>query len=185
MKKEIKSIDTFYSGYRFRSRLEARWAVFLDNLRIKWEYEPEGFELSDGRRYLPDFYIPQFSGGFYMEVKPDNFDFGSPDAKTVIDFARQKKTRILLAVGSPNCTLFKMYSEEIEDFDIACECVDLVLPGFMDVYFCDEYLIDEHRFFYDPGDESFASREQNPRVFEAVHASRSARFEHGESGGGK
>lgn len=28
----VKAIDTVYKGYRFRSRLEARWAVFFDAL---------------------------------------------------------------------------------------------------------------------------------------------------------
>jgi hypothetical protein len=30
---------TEYCGYRFRSRLEARWEVFLDALGLEWEYE--------------------------------------------------------------------------------------------------------------------------------------------------
>lgn len=51
----IKAIETSYKGYRFRSRLEARWAVFFDHLGLRWEYEPEGFELGGGVRYLPDF----------------------------------------------------------------------------------------------------------------------------------
>ena len=41
----IKAIETRYAGYRFRSRLEARWAVFFDTLGLKWQYEPEGYEL--------------------------------------------------------------------------------------------------------------------------------------------
>jgi hypothetical protein len=53
----IKAIETVYKGYRFRSRLEARWAVFFDTLGIEWVYEPEGFETTDGYRYLPDFRI--------------------------------------------------------------------------------------------------------------------------------
>lgn len=51
-----RAIETKYKGYRFRSRLEARWAVFFDALGLQWEYEPEGFELPSGR-YLPDFFI--------------------------------------------------------------------------------------------------------------------------------
>lgn len=43
----IKAIQTRYKGYNFRSRLEARWAVFFDALGIKWEYEPEGFEFGE------------------------------------------------------------------------------------------------------------------------------------------
>lgn len=53
----IKPIETHYNGLRFRSRLEARWAVFFDALGIEYEYEPEGFELPSGARYLPDFRV--------------------------------------------------------------------------------------------------------------------------------
>ncbi|MFI2663355.1 hypothetical protein [Micromonospora carbonacea] len=62
-----KPIETRYAGCRFRSRLEARWAVFFDNLGITWQYETEGYELSTGDRYLPDFYLPDFDQ--WVEVK--------------------------------------------------------------------------------------------------------------------
>lgn len=65
---EIKAIETEYNGYKFRSRLEARWAVFFDAADIKYEYEHEGFELEDGTKYLPDFYFPEYD--WYAEVKP-------------------------------------------------------------------------------------------------------------------
>lgn len=52
----IQAIETKYNGYRFRSRLEARWAVFFDAIGVRWEYEKEGFELPSGR-YLPDFWL--------------------------------------------------------------------------------------------------------------------------------
>lgn len=85
---EIKAIETQYKGYRFRSRLEARWAVFFDALGIEYQYEPEGFEdvvwdgwsseWVDGKliehqeepkivRYLPDFFLPRT--GTWCEVK--------------------------------------------------------------------------------------------------------------------
>lgn len=54
----IKPIETRYKGYRFRSRLEARTAVLLDELKIPYIYEPEGFAFDDGTAYLPDFYLP-------------------------------------------------------------------------------------------------------------------------------
>lgn len=91
----IKAIETTYKGYRFRSRTEARWAVFFDALGVTWEYEPEGFDLTEayqdyavtqqhrvqklpclkkGERllYLPDFYLPQQKR--YIEIKP----YGGP-----------------------------------------------------------------------------------------------------------
>ena len=64
---QMKAIQTEYKGYLFRSRLEARWAVFFDACGIRWEYEPEGIVLSDGSFYLPDFYLPDFH--CYFEVK--------------------------------------------------------------------------------------------------------------------
>jgi len=66
----IKAIETRYKGYRFRSRLEARWAVFFDAMGLTWEYEPEGFE-TDAGWYLPDFrvFTPQGNPIWY-EIKP-------------------------------------------------------------------------------------------------------------------
>lgn len=62
------AIQTEYGGYLFRSRLEARWAVFFDTLDIQWKYETQGYEV-DGHRYLPDFYLP--ATGTWVEVKGD------------------------------------------------------------------------------------------------------------------
>ena len=47
-------LPTLYEGYNFRSRREARWAVFFDTAKIKWEYEPEGFKIKDGFSDAPD-----------------------------------------------------------------------------------------------------------------------------------
>jgi hypothetical protein len=63
----IKAIQTRYRGYRFRSRLEARWAVFFDNLGVLFDYEVQGFSLPSGP-YLPDFWLPKLDAWF--EVKP-------------------------------------------------------------------------------------------------------------------
>lgn len=63
----FRPIQTHYNGYYFRSRAEARWAVFFDTCGIKYLYEPEGFRLSDGTLYLPDFYLPDCD--MWFEVK--------------------------------------------------------------------------------------------------------------------
>ncbi len=64
---EIKAIETIYKNYKFRSRLEARWAVFFDVMEIKYEYEKEGYDLGDAGRYLPDFWLPGMD--MFIEVK--------------------------------------------------------------------------------------------------------------------
>lgn len=67
----LKPIETEYKGYKFRSRLEARWAVFFDAIGVKWQYEVEGFSLSDGRYYLPDFRVTtEKELVYWYEIKP-------------------------------------------------------------------------------------------------------------------
>ena len=66
----IKPIETVYNGYRFRSRLEARWAVFFDALEIKYEYEPEGFNLGNGVYYLPDFLLHNIITRYAQKDEP-------------------------------------------------------------------------------------------------------------------
>ena len=56
---EIKAIETVYNGYRFRSRVEARWAVFFDTLGVPYEYEKEGFDF-DGVPFLSN-PLPSFA----------------------------------------------------------------------------------------------------------------------------
>jgi hypothetical protein len=74
----IRPIETHYNGYRFRSRLEARYAVFFDALGLKYRYEPEGYALGAVGWYLPDFQIcfpavPLAGGAMdavWIEIKP-------------------------------------------------------------------------------------------------------------------
>lgn len=64
----VGAIPTTYNGTTFRSRHEAKWAVFFDELRIDWHFEPQGYELRDGTFYLPDFWLPRQQ--MFWEVKP-------------------------------------------------------------------------------------------------------------------
>jgi hypothetical protein len=67
--RRIKSKNTFYNGYNFRSRLEARWAIWFDCMEIKYGYEIEGYDL-DGKAYLPDFWLPDLN--IWIEIKPSD-----------------------------------------------------------------------------------------------------------------
>ncbi len=65
--KNIFSIPTVYKGIEMRSKLETKVALFLDALKIKWEYEPKTFLLSNGIPYKPDFYLSEAKQ--WIEVK--------------------------------------------------------------------------------------------------------------------
>lgn len=113
----MKAIETEYAGCRFRSRLEARWAVFFDSAGIEWKYEPEGFRRwlssdADGESfisYLPDFYLPDTNT--WVEVKGSDellrkdaeriwhmLEHGSP-VPGLDDSAEEGSSRGLLILG--------------------------------------------------------------------------------------
>lgn len=110
---DIKAIETEYNGYKFRSRLEARWAVFFDACGIKYEYEPEGYEM-DGIRYLPDFRLSDISnleGDLFVEVKgvlKDN------DCDKLYSFA-DRNNNLLLLRNIPSSESKERFINDIEE----------------------------------------------------------------------
>jgi len=66
----MNAIETSYNGYKFRSRLEARWARFFDVAGIKYQHEPEGYWVSN-IPYLPDFLLLEHD--VFLEIKPPLF----------------------------------------------------------------------------------------------------------------
>lgn len=98
---QLKAIETEYKGYRFRSRLEARWAVFFETIGYRWEYEPEGFELPSGR-YLPDFFVEE---GGYFEVKPSLASIDEYSWTRLLEFEKaleSKGEQLHILDGSPD-----------------------------------------------------------------------------------
>lgn len=92
----IKPIETRYLGYRFRSRREARWAVFYKTLGIAFEYEKEGFDLGDRIYYLPDFWLPKQRCWIEIKGEPPN------------DAEEEKCRRLALA---SNCPVYLFFTD--------------------------------------------------------------------------
>ena len=70
MREYPNAIETQFHGIAYKSRQEARWAVFFESLGIDAIYEYEGFELDlHGMRYLPDFYLPKQD--YIIEIKTE------------------------------------------------------------------------------------------------------------------
>lgn len=112
----MKAIQTEYKGYPFRSRLEARWAVFFDALGIRYEYEPEGIILSDGTGYLPNFFLPDFH--CFFAVKRDGIQ-GTPEGNEAVskisDGADNLEWAGIIAFGDPEDDNLTIYCQETDD----------------------------------------------------------------------
>lgn len=121
---EIKPIETTYNGYKFRSRLEAKWAVFFDALNIKWEYESEGYEFGENEKYLPDFWLPTFDSGTFCEVKPDGGDFSK-----ACRFANAIKKQVWLCEGLPDYAIYKIATPHTLDDELEC-AITCGLPNY-------------------------------------------------------
>jgi len=91
----MKAIETLYSGIRFRSKTEAKWALFMDIIGCKWLYEPEGYDLGDGVFYCPDFYLPDIET--FLEIKPITGGHPSP----TMELAIQSRKRVVTFMGEP------------------------------------------------------------------------------------
>jgi len=186
-KVDIKPIETVWRGYRFRSRLEARWAVFFSSLGLHWEYEPEGFELGDGLRYLPDFRVSgRDTNGddyeFWVEVKPENYFGNDLDREKHRKFAAgiQEKylSDFLLCSGLPRWCWYD--SQKYDDHNLVWRLWGRRKRPWFEVI-PNHTLSDE--WFRGECYHDALSREcgRPARDFEnALNAARAARFEHGE-----
>lgn len=190
----IQPIETRYAGIRFRSRLEARWAVFFTKLGVAWEHEPQGFLIGKPPQpYLPDFYLPQ--NGLYVEIKPAMADAADPEgvrrwenfAGTVATEWDHDKSAMFCGpipdpgtvdrYGPPRAhTWYEAGIVIIGDYQYAwCACpsgehFDIQFEARGGRIHCGCPRISDDR--YHTGDD--------PRILAAYRAARTARFEHGE-----
>lgn len=197
-----KAIETQWKGYRFRSRLEARWAVFFEAMGLAWDYEPEGYDLPNGR-YLPDFRIWFHGRGFdphvgkmacsiWVEIK------GGEPTPHEKDLAEDLfwTTRIPVVI----------LSGEIRTVRVSCECSD---EFHRNKYGCDYPQATRMSGTCTDSDDQWSAlpcwmpraargllsggtpagvlslwrgdcEYSSPTIEDAVKAARSARFEHGE-----
>ena len=192
----IRPIETIYRGYRFRSRLEARWAVFLDAAGVEWQHEPEGFDLH-GVYYLPDFWLPLDKS--FLEIKPawqpGEYRVAIRQiAPTLTKLADASGCEVYLIAGSPSPN-----SDNVDDFfgrpSIIGFAPDkgICSARMFECQFCGSVSIKRFagsaydavcpcqpdRIFEDTNYNPF---EWSPRIEHAMQEARRARFEHGENG---
>ncbi len=108
----VQALPTEYLGYIFRSRLEARWAVFLTALEITWQYEAEGLDI-DGTWYLPDFQLPELE--LLLEIKPYLGEHERPN-HPVFDWQKRREGSALL-IGDASYDFLLLRGEPWANFD--------------------------------------------------------------------
>lgn len=175
----MKAIETKYKGYRFRSRLEARWAVFFDALGIVWEYEPQGYELSDGTRYLPDFRIPTVNVGFpwFVEVKGQAPTSDELRKCALVVAQNPRGDGVWLVQGDPmEHRLFYRTFDSPENWAWGASDALRFHGFFANVYFERQF----GKSYPANSEEYYARWEAEARS--AAEKARGARFEFGESG---
>jgi hypothetical protein len=199
----IKAIETSYAGHLFRSRLEARWAVFFDTLGVKWEYEAQGFELPSGATYLPDFRLPDLK--MWVEVKGDEGALRDSGARLAEFVMHQDDNGLLIlgpvpdvAVGLPQHFVLTRHThccgQPVLCLDVAWADMLRHAAGVHEVGFpCTDLM--NHRADALPALRNYGrgqAKYTNPGQIadwpiaaedvKAYRAARSARFEHGQVG---
>lgn len=188
----MKPIETAYNGYRFRSRLEARWAVFFDALGVDYEYEPEGFDLGNGVYYLPDFRVKCWGNrgeiwdepyDLWIEVKGE---MTISDERKLVKFAKKRLLNdmgyefanpLLVVNCIPKSPLDFNESWEYMGSTEICPFNYQLIDG---DYFGAMPAAHKGKFFLWGADSNYIWNEDE--VLNAYDIARQARFEHGEKG---
>jgi len=180
----IAAIETVYHGHRFRSRLEARWAVFFDRLLVRWEYESQGYELGDLGRYLPDFWLPDLN--LFLEVKGQE-----PTASELAKCERLRDVSsvgVAIFAGKPATNTGKLYCWDLADSSGGAGDWRVVLNDGNPLSF---FVLDrcgERTLFANQWEHEipavFAGRGRSSRIQGSIAGdfAAGARFEHGERG---
>lgn len=176
---QVRALETNLWGYRFRSRIEARWAVFFDRAGIEWQYETEGFLLPSGP-YLPDFFLPKL--GLWFEVKGNEADDEERLRCRELSYSDYPALLAEGGVGDRPLWLFAFALDndgggEVERAAFLRNNFSLLVRNNSE-----EYRIGNHCF--EPLKcilEEEWSDGWRFRLGDAIAAARSARFEHGQS----
>lgn len=201
------AIETIYKGCRFRSRLEARWAVFFDAIGVEWKYEEQGYEV-DGHRYLPDFWLP--GPRVWAEVKGDRDGLRKDFARMSVILGPKSplpgfvegKTALVVLGDVPDATSQTILHPVLHrrDAGLLRRTWGFFLPGSPGPHFAYDRQPSWIYVFFGRAESGAGADDAQSttwnvevwpldgngcwtRVNEAYRAARRARFEHGELGG--
>lgn len=184
---EVNAIETRYNGYRFRSRLEARWAIFFDQMEVPYLFESEGFEMG-GAKYLPDFRLPnglktygesEYLSNVWAEVKP-SLTLEPQDKQKIALFVQQTDNVILILSGDPEPGAeLRLIAHKAKGGEWFTPYVTWVELSSGELGLLERESLQS---IDNPEMQAAIERlERTPRLMAAYAAARDARFEHGET----
>lgn len=155
--------------------------MFLTELGIEWLYEHEGYELNDGTFYLPDFFLPKFHGGMFVEVKPQVLTI--EENQKCRDLCFESGLDVWRAEGMPDIKAYvclrKFQDDETGEFGVMYY---YGIPNAASAEGKNIMMIEPGYVSYTDGSISEENHELLGNTFiRAVRKAKQARFEHGEN----
>jgi hypothetical protein len=153
--------------------------VFFQTLGAPWEYEPEGFRLSTGEWYLPDFRVRLVDTVLWCEVKPsgqpaDLFDrFRDDNLTTSGDDMPDFSICMIVLREIPDPDDDNYFSVGWDECYQFCICSGCGAIGF-------EFSGRSERIRCGCENKTEEYTAAHPRILQAFAAARAARFEHDE-----
>lgn len=156
----IKAKETVYKGINFKSQLEARWAIYFDELGLEWVYEPDTYKINEHLRYTPDFYLKK--ADLYVEIKPI-IQFWDSTKDVLLKFSNHIKKDVVMCHGTPTA----LPMPAIHYFSKEYHQDENLLEGAKKTY---DYIITDNNskyggYFICGGDEDFTQDEPYFQAF--------------------
>jgi hypothetical protein len=169
----IRPLKVRHRDVGFASLGEARWACVLTTLGLPWTYQPQGYDVGDGKGYLADFWITPWRA--YVEIKPDGIDLEIAIAKCRA-VARGSGKLVLLVVGAPGGDTYYVNTYG----KVGDERLEIERGHFVECPRCDGYAILGELGVLEIGAHACRATERAalhtptaaPRLFAAYHVAR-------------
>lgn len=129
----IHAIQTVYRGCHYKSRLEARWAIFFDEYGIEFVYEPHRLLFEDDMVYVPDFFLPDLFTWF--EVKGDPTIDAQKKPRLLWEKVGPKDQRVVIGLGEGQVSVPYRLDDGVVSYDGAvvkcagCRAVWFINPA--------------------------------------------------------
>jgi hypothetical protein len=129
----MKAKPVAIEGINFRSKLEAHWFLYLQDLGFQLQYEPYTIEFRrfSSSKYIPDFWMINGGKGVCIEIKPMRQYYPDRDKVSIQKaYLTSQDVPTIIVLGSPY-EYFACYCDEFLDGYIVGHSIQFSLQGFL------------------------------------------------------